>query len=206
MEIRPLLLMMLPNALGLAGDGGEVLGDLLPVVYADEAGGGQVVGGGVEDSLTFKAEEVFGQVVNEVVGAEDGLVAAEDVMRGRDEGKVALQPAVLGAEGVGDGHGLGGDEDFKTGGEVFEDVLSAGHEGQVLEEILGVKEGAELLLAVEGGDLPQSLAGQVQRGNVLIEGLVVAAQMLRERVCYDLIHVHADAPHCRSSRLRPGGV
>src|ERR1039457_3217409 len=131
MEVRLLLLMMLPNALGLAGDGGEVLGNLLPVIDADEAGGGEVVGGGVEDALAFKAEEVFGQVVDEVVGAEDGLVAAEDVMRGRDEGKVALEPAVLGAEGVGDGHGLGGYEDFGAGGEVFEHVLSAGHEGQV---------------------------------------------------------------------------
>src|ERR1019366_8400290 len=50
-------------------DAGEVLGDLRPVVDPDEAGGLEVVGGGVEDALAFKAEEVFGQVVDEVVGA-----------------------------------------------------------------------------------------------------------------------------------------
>jgi len=34
-------------------------------------------GGGIEQALTLKAEEVFGQVVDEVDGAEDGFVAAK---------------------------------------------------------------------------------------------------------------------------------
>ena len=85
---------------------GEVFGNLLPVVDADEAGDGEVVRCGVEQALAFKVQQVAGLVVDEEVGAEDGLVAAEDVVSGRDEGEVALQPAVLGSEGVGDGHGL----------------------------------------------------------------------------------------------------
>jgi hypothetical protein len=172
---------------------GEVRGYFFPVVDAEEAGGGEVVGGGVEEALALEAEEVFGQVVDEIVGAQDRLVAAEDVVGGRDEGEVALQPAVLGAEGVGDGHGLGGDEDLKACGEALEHLLSAGHEGQVLEEVLGVKEGAELLLAINGGDLPEALAGQVAGSDVFVEGLVVAADVLGEGVRHDLVHVDTDA-------------
>ena len=97
----------------------EVLDYLFPVIDADKACSGQVMGSGVEQALSIKAEDIFRQVVDEIVGAEDGLVSAEDVVGGRYLGKVALQPAVLGAEGVGDGHGLGGDEDFKAGGELL---------------------------------------------------------------------------------------
>jgi len=45
------------------------------------------VGGRVEQALALKAEYVFGQVVDEIVGAEDGLVAAKDVVRGGMKGK-----------------------------------------------------------------------------------------------------------------------
>src|ERR1039458_7550751 len=115
---------------------GKIFVNLLPVVYAHKAGGGQVVGSGVEQALALEAHEVFGQVVDEIVGAKDGLVSAEDVVGGRDEGEVALQPAVLGAEGVGDGHGLSGDEDFKAQGEFPEHVLRTGHQGQGLKQVL----------------------------------------------------------------------
>ena len=135
-------------------NGGEVVGDLLPVIDADEARGREVMRGGVEDALAFEADQVFGQVVDEIVGAEDGLVAAEDVMGGRDEGEMALQPAVLGAERVGDAHGLGGNEDFKAGREVLEHLLRARHKRQVLEKVFGVEKVAELLLAVERRDFP----------------------------------------------------
>jgi hypothetical protein len=55
----------------------KILGDLFPIIDADEAVGGQTAGGGIEQALTLKAEEVFGQVVDEVDGAEDGFVAAK---------------------------------------------------------------------------------------------------------------------------------
>src|ERR1035437_1371464 len=140
-------------------NGGEVACHFLPVVDASEPGGGEVVGGGVEQALAFKAEQVAGQIVDEVVGAQNALVAAEDVVRGRDEGEMALQPAVLGAQGVGHGHGLGGDEDFEAAAEVFEHLLGVGYQGKVFKEVFGVEKGAELLLAVERRDLPKSLAG-----------------------------------------------
>jgi hypothetical protein len=108
---------------------------------------------------------------------------------------VALEPAVLGAKRVGNGHSLGGDEDVKACGELFEHVLRAGHEGQVFEKVFCVKEGAQLLLAIEGSDLPQSLARQVAGGDVFVEGLVVAAEVLGESVRHNLVHVHTDALH-----------
>jgi hypothetical protein len=175
--------------------GGEVFGYFLPVVDAEEAGGSQVVRGGVKEALAFKAKKVLGQIVDEIVGAEDGFAAAEDVVAWRDEREVALEPAVLGAKGVGDGHGLRGDEDFKAGGELLEHLLRAGHEGQVLEEVLGVEEGAKLLLAVEGCDLPEAFAGQVARSDLFVECLVVTAEVLGEGIRHHLIHVDTDARH-----------
>ena len=48
-------------------------------------------------------------------------------------------------------------------------------------------------------DLPQALAGQVFRRDVFVEGLVVAADVLGERVRHDLVHIHTDALHSYSS-------
>src|ERR1039458_7422524 len=103
---------------------------------------------GVEQSLAFEASEIPRLVVDEVVGAENSLVAAEDVMRGRDEGKVTLQPSVLGAEGIGHGHGLRCDKDLKTRGKILEHRLCIGNHVQHFEKVFGVEKGAELRLAV----------------------------------------------------------
>ena len=136
------------------GDCVKVIGNFAPVVHPNKTGCCEIVRRSIEQSLAFEASEIPGLVVDEIVGAEDGLVTAEDVVRGRDEGKMSLQPSVFGAEGVGHGHGLRGDEDFKAGGEVFEHLLRVGNQSQVLEEVFSVEEGAKLLLAVEGRDLP----------------------------------------------------
>ena len=81
--------------------------------------------------------------------------------------------------------------------------MSAGHEGEVFEEVLGMEEGAKLLLAVGGRDLPEALADQITRGHIFVEGLVVAAQMLGEGVRHDLVHIHTDALHGRLLRGSP---
>ena len=52
----------------------------------------------------------------------------------------------------------------KRDGEIFEDLLRVGHEGEVFKEVFSVKEGAELLLAVGGRDLPKALADQIAAG------------------------------------------
>ena len=143
--------------------GGEVLGDLVPVIDARKASDGEVVRRGVEQAPALKEQQVAGLIVDEEVGAEDGLVAAEDVVRGRDEGEMALQPAVLGTEGVGDNHGLGSDEDLEARGEIFENLLRVGHEREVFKEIFRVKKGAELKLAIGGRDLPEAFADKVLR-------------------------------------------
>jgi hypothetical protein len=179
----------------LIGDGGEEFGDLLPVVDAGVAGNGEVVGCGVEQALAVKELEVAGLIVDEEIGEEDGLVSAEDVVGGRDEGEVALQPTILGAERVGDNHGLRGYEDFEAGGEVFQDALRVGHEGEVFKEVFSVKEGAELELAVGGRDLPEPLANEVLGSDFFLEGFVVAAEMLCEGVGHYFVHVDADALH-----------
>ena len=81
---------------------------------AAEIGDGGVVGRVVEDSGTGEAAERAWVVVDEVVGAEDAFVAAEDDVGGGDGGEVAGEPAVLGVEGGGDLHGGGGDEDLEA--------------------------------------------------------------------------------------------
>ena len=123
----------------------EKLRHLEPVVHAYESGGKQIMRRGVEQALAFEAQQVARLVVDEKVGAEDRLVAAKDVMRGRDEGKVALQPAVFRAERIGHGHGLRGDEDFKARGQFLQHRLRAGHQGQVFEKIFGIEKSAQLL-------------------------------------------------------------
>jgi len=157
--------------------------------------------GGVEDALAFEALEIARQVVDEVVRAKNGFVAAEDVMRGRDEGEVALEPAVFGAERVGDGHGLGGDEDFELLRKLLQDVLCVGHQRKIFKEVFGIEEGAKLLLAVERSNLPQRFAGQVLRAHGFVECLVVAAEMFGKSVGHDLIHVDTDATHESGSGL-----
>ena len=72
---------------------------------------------------------------------------------------------------------------------------ASGIRGQIFEEIFGVEKGAELRLAVVRRDLPQAFAGQVLRRDVLVEGLVVAAEVLGERVGHDLVHIDTDALH-----------
>ncbi len=106
---------------------------------------------------------------------------------------MALQPAVLGAKRVGHGHRLRGDEDLKARGEIFEDRLRVGHQGQSFKEVLGVEKSAELGLAVEGRDLPETfsqgpLASRLRRSGC-------SGEWLRERVGHDLIHIDTDSLH-----------
>lgn len=182
-------------------DGGEIICDLGPVVDPDEPGGAEVMGCGEKQALAFKAEEVARQVVNEVVGTENGLVAAKNVMCRRNEREMPLQPTILWAKGVGHNHGLGGNEDFKAAGEVVEHFLRAGDEGKILEEIFGIEKGAELFLAVKRRVLPDAFAGKIVNCNGFVEGLVVAAEVLGEGVCHDFVHVDADALHESSGRV-----
>src|ERR1700691_1600694 len=105
----------------LRGNCDEISGDILPVVDADEASCGKVLRRGVEKALAFKTKQIFGLVLDEVVCAEHLFIATEDVMRWRNERKMALQPTVFGTQGVGNDHGLRGDKDLKALREIFED-------------------------------------------------------------------------------------
>jgi hypothetical protein len=187
------------GSLSLGGKAGEVFRDFNPVIDADESGCGEVMGRTVEDSPPFEAKKILGLVVNEEVGTKNAFVSAEDVMCRRDEGKVALQPTILGSERVGNGHGLRRDEDFETRREIFENGLRIGHERQVFEEVFGVEEGAKLGLAIERSDLPQAFAHEVFGSDGFIKGLVVAADVFEERVGHDLVHIDTDALHVRLS-------
>jgi len=79
-------------------DVGEIFRDLLPVVYANEARRSQVVWGRIEQALAFKTLQVAGQIVDQVVGTQDALVSAENIVSGRNEREVPLQSAVFWAE------------------------------------------------------------------------------------------------------------
>src|SRR5208283_4228478 len=190
--------------------------DFEPVVDAAEAGDGGVVGCVVEDSpadgsgrfalgstlfvprmlppiAILEAAELAGVVVDEVVGAEDGLVAAEDDVGGWDGGEVALQPAVLGVEGGGDLHSGTGDEDFEVLLEAAEDALRVGHDIEDVEEVVGAEILLEAGMAVDGDDVPDPLAAQIGLGDVALVVAVVAGEVLGDGVGDDLIHVDADA-------------
>ena len=97
--------------------------DFEPVVDAFEALDVDVVGRGVDDAFAFEAAELAGIVVDEIVGAEDALVAAVDDVRGRDEGEVLREPAVFLVKRGRDFHGSGGDEDFVVHLQALKDAL-----------------------------------------------------------------------------------
>ena len=125
---------------------------------AGVAGDVGVVGGVVEDAGAGEDFELAGVVVYEVVGAEDGFVAAEDDVGVGDEGEVALEPGVLGVERGGDLHGSGGDEDLVVALEFGEDAGSFGHDVEVGEEVFGAGVVVEELVVGGGDDLAEALA------------------------------------------------
>src|SRR3954467_15109108 len=98
----------------------------------------------VEQAGPLEEAQVPWQVVNQVVRAQNALIPAEHVVRRRNEREVALQPAVFGAERIGNGHGLGGDEDLEAKLKVFKYLLGTGHQRQILEKVFGIEEFAEL--------------------------------------------------------------
>ena len=67
-----------------------------PVVYAAEAGDVDVGWAGVEDAfavlVVLEEAELAGVVVDKIVGAEDGLITAEDDVGCGDEGEVLGEP------------------------------------------------------------------------------------------------------------------
>ena len=144
----------------------------------------------------LKEAELAGVVVDEVVGAEDGFVAAEDDVGGGDEGEVFGEPVVLGDEAGGDFHGGGGDEDFVAGLEAFEDALGVGHDAEVAEEVVFAEVVVDEGVTVGGGDLPEAAAAEVVEGDgggvVVGEVAVVAVEVFSEGVGDDFVHVDGD--------------
>ena len=76
------------NALGSANRQKEIL-DLSPARNPTKTGDGRIMRSGEEDSLAFESLQMPVGVVNQVVGVQDALVAAENEVGRRDEGKVA---------------------------------------------------------------------------------------------------------------------
>jgi hypothetical protein len=168
----------------------------LPVVYAAVVGYVDVGGGGVEDAFAVEDFELADVVIDEVVGAEDGFVAAEDDVGGGDEGEVLGQPLEFGGEAGGDFHGGGGDEDVVAGLEAVEDAGGIGHDGKVAEEVLVAEVGVERGVAGGRNDLPEAAAAEVGEGEglgeVVGEVAVVAEKVFAEGVGDNFVHVDGD--------------
>ena len=169
--------------------------DFEPVVDAFESLDVDVVGRGIDDAFTFEAAELTGVVVDEVVGAEDALVAAVDDVRGGDEGKVLREPTVFLMKRAWDLHGRRGDEDLVVHLEAAEDALGFRHDGEGFEEVFGAEGGLEDFVAVGGDDLPEPFAVEVFDGDLLVEVLVVAREVFAERVGHHLIHIYTNSFH-----------
>jgi len=153
--------------------------------------------GGVEDALTLEQAELAGVVVDEEVGAEDGLVPAEDDVGGGDEGEVFGEPFVLGSEAGGDFHGGGGDEDVVAGLEAGKDALGVGHDREDAEEVFGEHVAFEVADAGWGDGVPEPAtmkigAGEGRGGVVGVKVTVVTEEVFAEGVGYNFIHVYGD--------------
>src|SRR5271168_2367151 len=75
----------------------------------------------VEDALAFETPQLTRIIVDEVVRAQDALVAAVDDVRGGDEGKVLREPTVLRLERGRNFHRRRRDEDLIVHLESMED-------------------------------------------------------------------------------------
>jgi len=106
---------------------------------------------------------------------------------------VPLQPPVLGAQGIWHRHGLRGNKNLKARSELLQYVLRTRHQRKILKEVLSIEKRAQLPLPIERRNLPQALAGQIVHRHRIVECLVVAAQVLGERIRHHLVHVHTDA-------------
>ena len=139
--------------------------------------------------------ELAGVVVDEKVGVEDGFVAAEDDVRGRDEGEVLGEPLVFGGEAGGDFHGGGGDEDVVAGLEAGEYALGVGHDGEDAEEVVGEHVAFEVAEAGGRDGVPEPAAVEVGEGERVGVGevAVVAEEVFAEGVGDNFVHVDADA-------------
>ena len=98
-------------------------------------------------------------------------------------------------EGAGDLHGCGRDEDFVVHLEAAQDALGFGHDSEDIEEVFGAEGGFEDIVAVRGDNLPEPFAVEVFGGDLFVEVLVVALQMLAERIGHHLIHIYTDSFH-----------
>src|SRR5215469_17069371 len=96
-------------------------------MHAAEAGDVDVGGRAEEDAFAAKETKLARVVVDEIVAAQDALVAAEDDVRRGDEGKVLLEPVELGVEAGGHFHGGGGDVDLEVALQALEDPLRVWH-------------------------------------------------------------------------------
>jgi hypothetical protein len=171
-----------------------------PVVYAAVAGDVDVGRTGIDDAfadrgavlVVLKQGQLAGVVVDEVVGAEDAFVAAEDDVRGGDEGEVFGEPVVFGGEAGGDFHGGGGDKDFVAGLEALEDALGVRHDGEDAEEVVVAEVVVDDGEAFGGNGLPEAAAVEVVEGEACGEVAVVAVEVLSECVGYHFVHVYTD--------------
>ena len=155
-------------------------------------GGSEIAFGGGGGGSGLEAVELAGVVVDEEVGAEDGFVSAEDDVRGRDEGEVALEPVELGGEAGGDFHGGGGDEDVVTRLQAREGLLGSGHDVEDGEEVVGGHVAGEDVVLLGRDEIPEVAALEVVERVAGAEVAVVAVEVLGEGVGDDLVHVHGD--------------
>jgi hypothetical protein len=167
--------------------------DLLPVEDAGVVGEGDVVGRVVEDAGAGEGFQLAGVVVDEEVGAQDGLVSTEDDVGVGDEGEVTGKPVVLGVEGGGDLHCGGGDEDLIALLQGGEDSGRVGHDVEIGEEVFGAEVVVEDSMVSLGDDLPEALAVEVGLGEGGVVVAVVAEEMFGDGVGHDFVHVDADA-------------
>jgi hypothetical protein len=92
-----------------------------------------------QNALPFEPLEVAGVVVDEVVGQEDALVAAEhDVLPG-NERKVLGQPVKLIGKAGAELHGRRGDIHLVLFRKLIDDLLAIGHHLQVPKETFCVQ-------------------------------------------------------------------
>src|ERR1700722_3260123 len=101
-----------------------------------------------EDPLPLEAFKVPERVVDQIVGAENALVSAEDEVSRWNKRKMAPQPTVFGAEGVRKLHGRRGDKNLVVLDQFGKHFLTVLKNRQILEKVFASKVAFQSLVAV----------------------------------------------------------
>ncbi len=145
-----------------------------------------------QKTFAAKAVEVEGIIVDEVIGIDDALVAAEHDVAPGNEVEVLLEPVVLIDKRVGKLHGGRSNEQLVTLGYFAQYALAVGNDREVLEEAGPVGVFAEGRPVLGGYDITHLFAVQLLPRYDELEVCPIPFLKPGDGIGNYLVHIHGN--------------